>query len=119
MPSLFPQPRSASYASCRGDRLSELRYGESRGLPARPRLPRPRLRPSGRDVGRRRQPHPGGAASPTGGVPREKRMMTTAVVDWLLDSDPSIRWQVLRDLTGAPEDEVSAERARVATEGVG
>lgn len=41
------------------------------------------------------------------------------VIRWLLDSDPSIRWQVLRDLTGAPVDEVAAERARVATEGAG
>jgi hypothetical protein len=41
------------------------------------------------------------------------------VVDWLLDSDPSIRWQVMRDLIGAPEDDVAAERARVATEGAG
>ena len=42
-----------------------------------------------------------------------------SVLEWLLDSDPSIRWQVLRDLTGAPADEVAAERARVATEGAG
>jgi hypothetical protein len=42
-----------------------------------------------------------------------------AVVDWLLDSDPGLRWQVLRDLTDAPPDEVAAERARVATEGWG
>lgn len=42
-----------------------------------------------------------------------------SVVDWLLDSDPSIRWQVMRDLTDAPADEVAAERARVATEGFG
>jgi hypothetical protein len=41
------------------------------------------------------------------------------VVDWLLDSDPSVRWQVLQDLTGAPAEEVAAERARVATEGMG
>ncbi len=41
------------------------------------------------------------------------------VVDWLLDSDPSIRWQVMRDLTAAPADEVAAERARVAREGAG
>jgi hypothetical protein len=39
------------------------------------------------------------------------------VVDWLLDSDPSVRWQVMRDLTDAPAEEVAAERARVATEG--
>ena len=29
------------------------------------------------------------------------------VIDWLLDSDPSIRWQVMRDLTGAPAEEVA------------
>lgn len=42
-----------------------------------------------------------------------------AVVDWLLDSDPAIRWQVLRDLLHAPDEVVGAERARVATEGWG
>jgi hypothetical protein len=41
------------------------------------------------------------------------------VTEWMLDSDPAIRWQVLRDLTDAPPDEVAAERARVATEGWG
>lgn len=41
------------------------------------------------------------------------------VIDWLLDSDPSIRWQVMRDLVDAPPDEVAAERARIATEGTG
>ena len=42
-----------------------------------------------------------------------------AVVDWLMDSDPAIRWQVMRDLIDAPADEVAAERAKVATEGWG
>src|SRR5256885_1991568 len=42
-----------------------------------------------------------------------------AVLDWLLDSDPAIRWQVLRDLADAPAEVVAAERARVATEGWG
>jgi hypothetical protein len=42
-----------------------------------------------------------------------------SVTDWLLDSDPAIRWQVLRDLVQAPAGEVEAERARVATEGWG
>jgi hypothetical protein len=42
-----------------------------------------------------------------------------SVIGWLLDSDPSMRWQVMRDLTDAPADEVAAERARVATEGAG
>jgi hypothetical protein len=41
------------------------------------------------------------------------------VTDWLLDSDPSIRWQVMRDLTHDPPDAVAAERSRVATEGWG
>src|SRR5256712_11534277 len=41
------------------------------------------------------------------------------VIDWLLDSDPAIRWQAMRDLTDAPADQVAAERARVATEGWG
>ncbi len=41
------------------------------------------------------------------------------VIEWLLDSDPAIRWQVMRDLMGAPAEEVAAERARVATEGWG
>jgi hypothetical protein len=38
---------------------------------------------------------------------------------WLLDSDPSIRWQALRDLADAPAQEVAAERDRVATSGWG
>lgn len=42
-----------------------------------------------------------------------------SVIDWLLDADPAIRWQVLRDLTDASPSEVAAERARVATEGWG
>ena len=46
-------------------------------------------------------------------VPKPRR----SVIGWLLDSDPSIRWQVMRDLTGAPAEEVAAERAAVATEG--
>lgn len=38
-------------------------------------------------------------------------------IEWLLAGDPSIRFQVLRDLLGMPHDRVSEERARVATEG--
>ncbi len=41
------------------------------------------------------------------------------VIDWLLDSDPSIRWQVMRDLTGAFSEDVAIERSRVAREGYG
>jgi len=40
-------------------------------------------------------------------------------VAWLLDSDPAIRWQVMRDLADAPGEEVAAERTRVAGEGWG
>ncbi|MBC7842203.1 MAG: hypothetical protein H7099_07815 [Gemmatimonadaceae bacterium] len=42
-----------------------------------------------------------------------------STIEWLLDSDPSIRWQVMRDLTDASANEIAAERDRVATEGVG
>ena len=38
---------------------------------------------------------------------------------WLLDGDASIRWQVLRDLTGAGPAEIAAERVRVAESGWG
>lgn len=41
------------------------------------------------------------------------------VLAWLLDGDPAIRWQAMRDLTGAPPGAVAAERARVAREGWG
>jgi len=43
----------------------------------------------------------------------------TAVIDWLLEGDPSIRWQVMRDLMHEPEDVIAAERSRVASEGWG
>jgi len=36
------------------------------------------------------------------------------VVDWLLDSDPALRWQTMRDLTDADPAAVAAERSRVA-----
>ncbi|MBB2752453.1 UNVERIFIED_ORG: hypothetical protein GGI57_003156 [Rhizobium aethiopicum] len=41
------------------------------------------------------------------------------VIEWLLDSDPSIRWQVMHDLLDAPERNWMAERAKVETEGWG
>jgi hypothetical protein len=41
------------------------------------------------------------------------------VIEWLLDSDPSIGWQVMSDLTDASPDAVAAERAKVAREGAG
>jgi hypothetical protein len=47
--------------------------------------------------------------------------MTTdaRLLEWLLDSDPAIRWQVQRDLAGAPAEVWEATRTRVATEGFG
>jgi hypothetical protein len=42
-----------------------------------------------------------------------------AHIKWLLDSDPAIRWQVMRDLTGEAPNAIAVERSRVATEGWG
>ena len=42
-----------------------------------------------------------------------------SVIDWLLEGDPAIRWQVMRDLLDADPDRVAAERSRVAREGWG
>jgi hypothetical protein len=42
-----------------------------------------------------------------------------AHIKWLLDSDPAIRWQAMRDLTGETTDAIAAERSRVATAGWG
>lgn len=47
------------------------------------------------------------------------RLWCMAVLEWLLDSDPAIRWQVFRDLADAPAEAVAVERSRVATEGWG
>ena len=49
----------------------------------------------------------------------DSSQLSKNVLDWLLDSDPAIRWQVLRDLTDASDEAVAAERARVAAEGWG
>jgi hypothetical protein len=42
-----------------------------------------------------------------------------AVIDWLVGSDASSRWQVMRDLLDAPESKWSAERSKVEVEGWG
>ncbi len=41
------------------------------------------------------------------------------VIAWLMDSDPSIRWQVQRDILDEPEEIYAPERAKIATEGWG
>ncbi len=40
-------------------------------------------------------------------------------IDWLLESDPAVRWQAMRDLTDASPADLTRERARVAREGLG
>lgn len=42
-----------------------------------------------------------------------------SVMEWLLDSDSAIRWQVMRDLTHESPEAVAAERSKVAGEGWG
>lgn len=42
-----------------------------------------------------------------------------ALLSWLLDADPALRWRVERDLAGTPQDVWGATRARIATEGFG
>jgi hypothetical protein len=41
------------------------------------------------------------------------------LIEWLLESDPSVRWQAMRDLTDQPAETLAFERGRVATEGHG
>ncbi len=45
--------------------------------------------------------------------------VAVGVIRWLLEGDPSIRWQVMRDLSNAPPADVAAERGKVETEGWG
>src|SRR2546426_4195341 len=56
------------------------------------------------------------ASSKASGVSSVK---SVTVIDWLLDSDPAMRWQGMRDLTDAPPELVAAERGRIAREGWG
>jgi hypothetical protein len=46
-------------------------------------------------------------------------MPDPTTIEWLLEGDAAVRWQVLRDLLDAPDDVVAGERARVATTGWG
>lgn len=47
------------------------------------------------------------------------RQMAESVLQWLLEGDPAIGWQALRDLKGAAARTVNREQRRVATEGWG
>src|SRR5438046_6220125 len=55
----------------------------------------------------------------TGTVRANSTPQTVKTVRWLLDGDPAIRWQTLRDLVGAGDAEVGRERRRVRTDGWG
>ncbi len=56
---------------------------------------------------------------PTGSSKPQASNTNKEVLRWLLGSDPSIRWQVMRDLTDSPAQEVAAVRAEIATAGWG
>lgn len=56
---------------------------------------------------------------PTSGQASSVYTSRVTTLDWLLDSDPAIRWQVFRDLVHAPAEIIIKERARVAVEGWG
>src|SRR5437773_5715473 len=47
------------------------------------------------------------------------RLQTDGTIQWLLDGDPAIRWQVLRDLVGADASAVEREQKCVARDGWG
>lgn len=50
----------------------------------------------------------------TGSTPKRAK-----AIQWLLDGDPAIRWQTLRDLAGASERSIDRERNKIAREGWG
>jgi hypothetical protein len=45
--------------------------------------------------------------------------MNQEVINWLLEGDPSIRWQTLRNLCSASESEIEKERSKIESEGWG
>lgn len=40
-------------------------------------------------------------------------------IEWLLDADPAVRWQAMRDLADASPGEIATERAHIPREGLG
>jgi hypothetical protein len=46
-------------------------------------------------------------------------LQQTQVIDWLMQGDPSVRWQTMRDVLGAPATKWKREQKRVAEEGWG
>ena len=56
---------------------------------------------------------------PTSTVKVSSKPQHDKVIRWLLDGDPAIRWQTLRDLVGAGERTIQRERSKVARQGWG
>jgi hypothetical protein len=50
---------------------------------------------------------------------RAEQPARVGIIEWLMEGDPSIRWQVMRDLEPTPEAVWTAEQRRVASEGWG
>ena len=50
-------------------------------------------------------------------VAQVSNMADDPVIDWLLDGDPAIRWQVMRDLLDQPGEVWEAERRRTVSSG--
>lgn len=50
---------------------------------------------------------------------RSPAMERSEIIEWLLEGDPAVRWQVRRDLLGESKKRWHAEQAKVATEGWG
>lgn len=58
------------------------------------------------------------------GMPKQTSLPATpsarhAVIDWLMEGDPAIRWQAMRDLLHAPAAQWRAEQRNTLTEGWG
>ena len=49
----------------------------------------------------------------------DEELRSSSEIAWLLEGDPAVRYQVLRDVTDAPEDVVRRERERILREGWG
>jgi hypothetical protein len=54
---------------------------------------------------------------PRPAIPSETKL--TRTIQWLLDGDPSIRWQTMRDLAGTRKPAQDRERSKIAQEGWG
>src|SRR5262249_22834376 len=107
------------HARARPDRRGDSAFRFAlEGHSAPPRGDAPVLeRPGPERVPHRRRARPGRRAASS--LAMTSRHRTDAAISWLMEGDPAIRWQTLRDLAGAPARRVEQERRRVAREGWG